>query len=560
MSDAGTDTSGASPPPPPPPVIGGPPELSSGGGRRGLTLALVVLLIASLAGAGLLANSRRDERRRADRVTERLASVEKELDDLRDRVGGDGSGDGSGDGEVPNLDDLLGGDLGDLLGGDLEDLLGGLLGDLGDLDGLLGGDMEAMLECMGGVGSLGGLLGGGEGGGDGGGDVEIPDDSVDSQYDAVADWVADERGLEFDEVPEPTYVTSEEMTRRVQQEIRREYPDETARLDSQLLSALGVVAPGTDMREMQADFVSGQVAGYYDPRDGELVVLTDDPSEPLTGYALIALAHEVEHALADQSLDLPIDVDEMSGASDEQMAATALVEGDATLLMYRFSAGALSPTDQMGMGLDPSSLQAQEALADAPAYLVSQLQFPYLDGLLFACGLEADGGWGAVDDAYADPPTTTAQILFPERYASGEAAIDPPDPVAPGDEWEEARVRTIGAADLYWLFQAPGDDTTAALDDPRGRAAGWAGGEVAQWTDGDSAAVGLSFVQHDEGADLCASVTDWYRAAFPDSSDSDIDGGLAFEGEEQTAVVRCDADNVRVGIAPDLPTATRIAS
>ncbi len=551
MTDTVSDTPG-SPPPPPPPPVGDSPGPSGGGGRRGLTVALVVLLVASLAGVGLLARSRRDERRRADRLADRLSSVEKDLEDLRDRAGGGGSGGG----DAPNLDDLL--------GGDLEDLLGGLLGDLGDLGGLgglLGDDMGAMLECMGGAGSLGGLLGtGGDGDGPAGGGAAIPDDSLDSQYDAVADWVATERDLEFDEVPDPTYVTSEEMTERVQQEIRREYPDDTARLDSQLLSALGVVEPGTDMREMQAEFVGGQVAGFYDPRDGELVVLTDDPSEPLAGSALIALAHELEHALADQSLDLPIDVDEMSGSSDEQMAATALVEGDATLLMYRFGADALTLADQMGMGLDPSSLQAQEALADAPAYLVSQLQFPYLDGLLFACGIEADGGWGAVDDAYADPPTTTAQILFPERYAAGEDAIDPPDPAAPGGTWKEARVRTLGAADLYWLFQAPGDDPSAALDNPRERAAGWAGGEVAQWTDGDDAAVGLSFVQHDDGADLCGSVTDWYRAAFPDSDEADIDGGLAFEGDDQTAVVRCDADNVRLGIAPDLSTATRIAS
>ena len=566
MTDPDTPTL-ESPPPSPSAVAGGPGD-TRGRGRRGLAVALVVLLVAALAAAGLLGVSRRDERRRADRLADRLASVEKELADLRDRVGG-GDGD-SAEGEAPNPGDLLGGDLGDLLGdllgenGDLGDL-GDLLGEngLGDLGGLLGGDAAGMLECMGGAGGLAGLLGGGDGGGSGDSaddTVAIPDDSVDSQYDAVADWVASERDLEFDEIPEPTYVTSRDMTERVQKEIRREYPEAAARLDSDLLSALGAVDPGTDMRALQADLVGGQVAGYYDPRSGELVVLTDDPSEPLGGYALVALAHELEHALADQQLDLPIDVDEMTGASDEQMAATALVEGDASLLMYRFSSGALSLSDQMGMGLDPSALAAQDALAEAPAYLVSQLQFPYLDGLLFACGLESDGGWGAVDGAYADPPTATAQILFPERYASGEGAVDPPDPSSPGGSWEMERSRTFGAADLLWLFQAPGDDTAAALDDPHGRVAGWAGGEAVQWTDDDRAAIGLSFVQHDREADLCASITDWYRAAFADASDRDIDGGLAFEGGGQTAVLHCDGSNIRLGIAPDLDTAKQIAS
>jgi len=549
-----TDPEGHLPDAPAPPSSVGEAESTKGRGRRIVTFALVALLVASLAAAGLLAKSRQDERRRADRLSHRLADVQKELGDLRDSKGSGSTPNSGGD-----LGDLLGGGLGDLLGG----LLGGDLGNLGDLGGLgglgdlLGGDAASMLECMGGAGGLGGLLGSGGGSA---GDADIPDDNLDAQYDGVADWVAGERDLEFDTVPEPRYVTSEEIAGLVQKEIRREYPEQTARLDSDILSALGAVDPGTDMVDAQVELVGSQVAGFYDPRTGDLVVATDDPSEPLTGFAVMAVAHELDHALTDQALHLPVDVDEMTGASDAQMAATALVEGDATMLMYRFSASALSLSDQMGMSLDPSALAAQKALADTPAYLAAQLQFPYLDGLMFACGLEADGGWSAVDDAYADPPSTTAQILFPDRYGSDEGAVDAPDPSSPGGSWEEERTRTLGAADLYWLFQAPGDDTSAALDDPLGRAAGWAGGEAVQWTRGDSSAVGLSFVQHSGETDLCDSVTEWYRAAFPEAADSDIDGGLAFEGDEQTAVLRCNGDNVRLGIAPDLPTATTIAN
>jgi len=530
---------------------------SSGKRPRAVTTAVVVLLVASLVANVLLARSRHDERDRADVLASHLATVEKELRDLRYHVGGS-----TGGGESPSPNGPLGGDLGDLLGGllggdlgDLGGLLGGDSGGLGDLGSLLGGDSASMLACLGGAGGLGDLLDGNSQGGR----ADIPDGSLDAQYEGVASWVADERALEFDSVPEPRYVTPEEMTELVRKEVRREYPEETAHLDSDLLAALGAVDPGTDMLELQSDLVGGQVAGYYDPRSGELVVATDDPSAPLTGFAVVAVAHELDHALTDQALHLPVDADEMAGTSDEQMAGTALIEGDASLLMYRFAGSALSTSDQLGIGLDPSALSAQSALADAPAYLASQLQFPYLEGLTFACGLEADGGWGAVDKAYGDPPTTTAQILFPDRYTAGEGAVDPPDPSAPGGSWEPARSRTLGAADLYWLFEAPGDDTSAALDDPLGRAAGWAGGEAVQWRRRGDSAVGMSFVQHDGEAALCESITDWYRAAFPDATGRDIEGGLAFEDTPQDAVVRCEGDNVRVGIAPDLDTATKIA-
>lgn len=558
-----------------PPTSEAPVPAVSGGPRSArsrVAFVLALLLVAALASTGLLAKSRSDERSRANTLAGRVKELEKRIDDLRAQADGGGTTGGSGGG-TSGLGDLPSGELGDLLKrllggdtgssgdlGDLGDLLGG---DTGDLGNLLGGDMGSMLDCIGGLGAVQGLLGGGtdtDTGGTGNGAATLPDDNLDTQYRGVADWVAHERGLEFDKLPEPTYVTADEMNARVEKEVLREYPAAEARLDSQLLAALGAVAPGTDMRDLQARLTGGQVAGYYDPRSGELVVLSDDPTKPLTGYAVVAVAHELDHALTDQALELPVDVDKMAGASDEQMAATALIEGDATLLMYRFTTDALSAGDQMGMSMDPSATAAHKALSDAPAYLVDQMQFPYSDGLTFACGLQSKGGWRSLDSAYADPPSTTAQVLFPDRYTSHEGAINPPDPSSPGGSWKPARSRTLGAADLYWLFGAPGDERSAALGDPRGLAAGWAGGEVRQWSDGGRSAVGLSLVQHEGEPELCTSLTQWYRAAFPDATDRDVAGGLAFEDDAQSAVLHCDADNVRLGIAPDVATAARIAS
>lgn len=516
------------------------PPRPSRAGRRPAMVLVVLLVVSLLANAALAVAWWRADDRAGDRE-EQLASMRSRLEELERRAADDAPGGG-------DLDDLFGELFGD--GGpggeELDDLLDDLLGDgLGDVFGGLGPSGA----CL---GSLAGDMFGER--------VEIPDDDLMSQYEATARWVEEERGLRFEELPEPTFVTPDEIRERVAEEVRRTYSEADARLDSQLLAALGVVDPGTDLLELQSDLLGGQVAGYYDPRDGELVVATEDPSEPLDANGIIALAHELDHALTDQALDLPVDDDAPASSSDEHLAATALVEGDATLLMYRFSAVAVSLEDQLGMSFDPELGDALEALASTPHYLAAEMQFPYTEGLGLVCSLQSDGDWDAVDRAYDDPPSDTAQVLYPERYVDGARAADPDDPGAPGDGWEEQRRGVFGAAPLLWLFEAPGDNTGVALDRARDRAAAWDGGEYAQWTRGGDVAVGISLREREGEHDLCESVRTWYRAAFPMAEvDESGDDRVAFEDGRQAARVRCRDGEVRLGIAPEPAVATRIA-
>ena len=373
------------------------------------------------------------------------------------------------------------------------------------------------------------------------------------QVARIADAVEEERELTFREEVEPEFVTGEEIARRVRDLSAGSYPPAEADVDDRLLTALGAIPPDLDLREAVLDLTAGQVAGYYEPSSGDLVVLAEDPGRPLGPAEQVTLAHELDHALTDQRLDHP-DVDEDPAADDAAIAASALVEGDATVLMQRFAlahVGIAGLTDAAGEGGD------QDALADVPAFLRSNLTFPYLDGMAFVCSLLAAGGWEAVDAAYDDPPTTTAEVLFPERY--GEAAREAPAVASPGEGWEEVAREPFGAAPLRWLLEAPGGDASAPLADAGERTAAWGGDEVAVFTRGEATAVGLSLVAH-EGADpgeLCTTMADWYRASFPDAAGAPTEGdeAMAVEGDRQSAVVACSGDAVALGIAPDLATA-----
>jgi hypothetical protein len=59
-----------------------------------------------------------------------------------------------------------------------------------------------------------------------------------------------------------------------------------------------------------------------------------------------------------------------------------------------------------------------EQLQKAPRYLRETLIFPYLRGQEFCAALSARGGYDAVSAAFKNPPTSTSQILHPEKYLS----------------------------------------------------------------------------------------------------------------------------------------------
>lgn len=421
-----------------------------------------------------------------------------------------------------------------------------------DEDGVeAGGGLDGMLEdLMGGMNpaTLAACMGSPSG------DAESPPDDVQAAIDQLADQVAAERQLALTDPIDPVLLTPDEMRDRIVELTRRDYPAEAADVDARLLASLGAIPRDTDLRELQLDLLGGQVAGFYDPETGELTAIAAEGGlDPVTRMTLV---HEIDHALTDQAIGLP-DLDGFDGRADAGLAALAVVEGDASLLMQRWAMQQLSLMDQLGAATD--SLGPADQLQSAPWILQQQLVFPYTAGLEFACERFLDGGWAAIDALYADPPTTSAQVMWPDRFAAGEGAVDVDDPTLP-DGWDEVRRDQLGAADLLWLFQAPGDDRAEALPDAEERARAWAGGEVAVGTRGDASVVTATLAEHaDATVPLCDSITDWYAAAFPDATAAPAGDATTFTGSDQAAAVDCDADRVRLGIAPDADTARAAA-
>lgn len=388
---------------------------------------------------------------------------------------------------------------------------------------------------------------------------------VRAQIDEIARWVEKERGAPFKIRPTPSFLTTAEVATRIQQEVRKQYPANTARLDSRLLSTLGAIPAGTDLLKTQTELLSGQIAGFYDDETSQLVVVTDDPEKALGSVEAVTLAHELQHAWADQILGLPLTKDGPPGQTDARAANLALIEGDATVTMQRYALENVSLADQLKLADSPSVRQSSTQLERYPQYLQRALVFPYLSGMELICALKKSGGWPAVDAAYRRPPRSTAQVMFPERYFNREQPADAPAPPAAGTGWTRARQVSLGAADLWFLFSAPGDQPGRALSQPKERAGRWAGGEVAQFDRADGAhAVAVSLTERPSTVrvpGLCTSMAAWYRATFPKDRAAPRQAGdtMVIDGQTQDAVLRCAATTVRLGIGPDLATARRLA-
>jgi hypothetical protein len=498
--------------------------------------------------------------RALDRSQAQLVTLQAEVDELRDEVArleARGAGDDAPGGLQGLLDGLLGGLLdgtGD--GPGLADLFDGLGGLEGLLDGTGGLDAASGAACIlpdgpdarDGGGLFDGLLDGLFGG------STTATDDLDEVVDVVAAQVAELRELDWQRDVEVTFLDGAAVSARLDDLIGPELESDDVVIDQRLLIALHAIPADADLARIQLELLGDQVAGFYATETEELVVRVPDDGR-LRPIDLVTLAHELDHALTDQVLGLP-DRSAPPYVDDPDAAygALAVVEGDATLLMQRWAVANLSVTDQLAMAFDPETAAAQAALDGVPTLLQRELLSPYTDGLDWVCDRYLEGGWAAVDAAYDAPPTTSAEVLFGEPIDPATTAT-----LTPPDGYAELRTTTFGAAPLQWLLEAPGDDPAQGLDRPRERVRGWGGGTVLVAARGDDTAVGLALVDTgDASAPLCDSLDAWYAAAVPSATRTTTADGAEFSGTEQAATLRCEGDDVRLGLAPDAAAARQV--
>jgi hypothetical protein len=312
------------------------------------------------------------------------------------------------------------------------------------------------------------------------------------------------RELEFlrDVVVQP--VSADEIAGKLEGAFDETYPKTFYDRRSVAWQTIGVMPRDTDIREALLAFQTGQVVGFYNPVDGELVYRADGG---LDLVERVTLAHELTHAIDDQHFDLSrIDQVAASCRDEAFQAALGAVEGSAQFfsikVLFEF------PPDDG----DFSGLGDAGGMPDGvPPFMVDLQLWPYTAGQSFVTALDGRGGTAEIDGALRRLPTTTEQILHPERYPGDvPARVDVPDlAVELGPGWGDLDVMQVGEAWLAAMLGLRLESATAEA-----AAAGWDGGLYRAFTDGDDAAVVLATVWDSTGdADAFAqALREWLDA------------------------------------------------
>ena len=366
----------------------------------------------------------------------------------------------------------------------------------------------------------------------------------------IVDRVERERGLSFERVPRPAEVTPAQARRERMESLDADYPPARRRADAEVLVLLGLVPAGTDLAEAYASTLTEAVAGYYDPRRHRLRIVKGAQTANRVLYEMV-LAHELTHALEDQRFRF--DLDALAAGGDRALAQTALIEGTATALMYRYVEARFGPEELLG-GLLSSAFGGT---GDLPPFLTAQLVFPYVQGEQFVGRLlEIGDGWRVVNATLRfRPPDSTEQILHPDAYLRVEQPrrVSLRGPLAAlGAGWRPALRSTFGEFQTQKLLARAGGTESADA------AAGWGGDRYALLERGREHVLVMRWVwdSPSDEAEFAAALRGWGDDGLPGSEPAGRD---AWRTPGGAAAIARSGGAVTLALAPSLALARRVA-
>jgi hypothetical protein len=302
-------------------------------------------------------------------------------------------------------------------------------------------------------------------------------------------FVQDARGLPFRRPVEVTLLDDDAFRKRLLGEEMKQSKEDAEKLltTQRVLQGLGLLDKDVDLSKAVRSLYGAAVAGFYDTETDDLVVR----GEHLSPSIRTTLVHELTHALQDQHFD--IDRKDFDDRDDEAAdGLQGIVEGDAVRI-ERLYQDTLSDAERKqaeqeelvaGAGIDP----------DLPPVLLQLVAFPYLVGPEFTTDVVRRAGQARLDQAFADPPTTTEALLHPDRFVSGAGVaplpVDDPHPAGKAKAIDQG---VLGELGLLLVLNASGVSGRAAAD-------GWGGDRYVAWRDGDDTCVRVT-VAMDSPAD-----------------------------------------------------------
>ena len=322
-----------------------------------------------------------------------------------------------------------------------------------------------------------------------------------------------------------------------------------------VLKKFGLLPRDFNLHNFLIKLYGEQVAGYYDEKTKKINLLnwvSLDMQKPV-------MAHELTHALQDQSFDLekmvkkedevekrgPEDPNALVKVDEESTCRSAVLEGQAMIVLLDYvmapSGKTIKDSPEL-VDLMQAQMQKQgdsPVFDSAPLLLKEELTFPYGQGMKFIRDLVISGGKQlAFTDVLRRMPMTTREILEPKEYLAGHV-VPPlllPDFGFLKGEYEPFDAGAIGELDVQILLKQYAEDQVAAKLSPEWRGGSYyaVGRKGVKPTDPNSTAhVALIYVSKWASEDAAQQFARIYASALPGRYKQLKHGEAPVEGREK---------------------------
>ncbi|MFT7586331.1 MAG: hypothetical protein ACI9EW_002767, partial [Cellvibrionaceae bacterium] len=256
--------------------------------------------------------------------------------------------------------------------------------------------------------------------------------------------VAAIRGLTFKEGIDPHLMGQTELKQYMRS---FDYTPADGYEDMLVLSQFDFLERGYDLYEASVEFAGSSIAGFYDPATKAFVIVSID--RQIDTLEESTYAHELMHALQDQHFSLgDMSSGDVELTSEELLVLRAVAEGEAELLEEQYGEAHFTYEQLVDIfNISQKWYRPTQFTIEPVPVLSAQFYFPYEDGAAFVANAFERNGWAGVTDLWVNRPTSTEQILHPERYYSGDVPqvidINPADDVL-GNGWRLIRDDVMG--------------------------------------------------------------------------------------------------------------------
>lgn len=272
-------------------------------------------------------------------------------------------------------------------------------------------------------------------------DENVFDQAVlDARVELIVPRVAELRGLDWKHSVPAGVHTPAQFIDFAKLAFEKEF--EEGKLDAMAVSLgmFGFLPLGIDFENELLSMLEGMVGGYYDPETTHFYMISTFNQGVMADYIM---AHELGHALDDQHYPLTAMQERAAANSDRSWATTCVIEGSASAVGNQYLLqGAMRGwlEGEMEFG---SMLGMLDDIDRIPPYLIITMTLPYTQGNAFLvretnvmAGMVKAPTEEDLVRCFTDPPTSSEQILHPEKYWD-EQQFDAPTEVELADRSAE---------------------------------------------------------------------------------------------------------------------------